>query len=372
MFTLQGANQTPNIGVGRILCRGTSMFIVDASAFAATGGGPVIVSGPLERLDAERRQVIWQAIGCRAPARRRPVAAAARLLSGRVDVLVAQGLGWGAAAAGLYRAVRPRCTLVVMLAEPPTALRLRDRLALRMADAVLADGDAVLRAVSAPGFPARSPGRIGAAGMALPPRRERLRAEPAGPRRIAVLGPLAAHSGTPELLAAVAAWAEAGPKRRVELAWAGRGDLAGVLAAQPLPPGLTQRFLAPEDAAAAVAGAELAVVPGLADGSEPSVQAAFAAGLPVLGSRRRGEVRRMVTDAVTGWLYDPARPGELDAALARALATPPAMLARMGAQARAALEAPALGWTLGAQRRPPDDPAPRVRPVMAAFARRAP
>ena len=211
---------------------------------------------------------------------------------------------------------------------------------------MLVDGDATARVVSQPAFPARSVCRIVPrypAGLARDVPR---RVASDGTRRIVIASPLSAQSGTPDVLTSVASWAEAHPERMIELTWVGEGDLAGVLAAQPLPSNLSQSFpgaLGPDEAAEAFARAELLVVPGLADGETSHVVMGFASGLPVLGSRRRRDVRLLVTEGLTGWLFDPAKPGDFLEAFDRALDLPIDALQTMRARAQDALHGAAPG-----------------------------
>lgn len=111
--------------------------------------------------------------------------------------------------------------------------------------------------------------------------------------RILYAGPLTPISGAYDFQAVAAAWAESHPERRLDLCWVGEGDLKGVLAAQPLPPNLTQSFEATPS------------------GSSPTVS-----------------VRGLVRAGETGWPFDPARPGALRDALEAALSAPPEALDR--------------------------------------------
>jgi len=110
----------------------------------------------------------------------------------------------------------------------------------------------------------------------------------------------------------------------MEIWWAGDGDLAGVLGAQPLPPNLSQRFLG-----------RLLVAPSLAGDEQAQVAQGLAAGLPVLGGTRSRIVRQLVREGINGWLFDPLRPADVVQAVKRALDVPAGQLDLMREQARA-------------------------------------
>jgi hypothetical protein len=64
----------------------------------------------------------------------------------------------------------------------------------------------------------------------------------------------------------------------------------------------------------------------------------MAAGLPVLGSLYSQAVEDLVTDGVNGWTFRPDHPGEVGAALGRALDAPADQLDRMAAKARSTVQ----------------------------------
>jgi hypothetical protein len=80
------------------------------------------------------------------------------------------------------------------------------------------------------------------------------------------------------------------------------------------------------------ARARIAVVPSRWENFPYTCVEAMASGLPVLASPHGG-MAEMIEDGRTGWLAAGSDPGSLAAALRRALSTPPAMLAAMGAAA---------------------------------------
>lgn len=142
---------------------------------------------------------------------------------------------------------------------------------------------------------------------------------------ILYVGPLSPESGAADLLVALSQRAEQHPGRRIELTWAGVGDLAGVFEAQPLPGTLTQHFVGVLDRTAmavAFAGASLLVVP-LVDGGAPVLEA-LAAGLIVLGGRRVLAMRPILGSNGPGWGYDERGRLDLAATLSAALDETPA------------------------------------------------
>ncbi len=151
-------------------------------------------------------------------------------------------------------------------------------------------------------------------------------------------GGLSPRSGAADLLISVAMWAEQNPERPAEIWWLGEGDMAGVLAAQPLPANVSQRFLGrldPSAAAAAFDQCGLLAASSVPGNRHAMVAEALAASLPVLGSRRNRLARRLVRDGVNGWLFDPSRPADMVTVVFRALGTPAERLDPMREAARA-------------------------------------
>ena len=265
-------------------------------------------------------------------------------LAYRPDLIVSGELGAAAIQAAAYRSLFPRSRLLLCATDAPRRHGLRERLILSRADAVLAEGGAVALAMEQLPVPAS---RVVAVAVPFDP-------EPflgcgetrpaADAHRIVYAGDLSPEAGVADLLAGVAACGEDLPNRSIEIWWAGEGDLAGVLAAQPLPSNVSQRFLGRLDPAglARVFGqCGLLAAPALSGGKHLQVAQALAAGLPVLGSRRSRTVRQLVREDVNGWLFDTLQPLDIMQAIRRALDTPPARLDRMRQQARTLVHPPA-------------------------------
>lgn len=257
----------------------------------------------------------------------------------------------------LYRQLTPHGSLYVYLSEPPTMpLGWLASQVLRKADGILVDGHATSVALSSMGYVAHrvNSDRPGQPFLAMTPK-----TLPAHVRRIIVVGDLAPASGAYDLLVNVAAWSASHADETVELHWIGEGDLAALLAAQPLQPNLLQVFhgkLSPAAVAAMFAEGGIVAVPSISDQHSGHVAEALAAGLPVLGSRGSSEVRRHVTDGLTGWLFDPLAPGALLDAITRVFATDDERLAEMSTRARAAITSLAsagLARTVRQERRSP-------------------
>lgn len=269
---------------------------------------------------------------------RMPMRSLVRLAAFRPDLVISEDFGAAAVQAALYRAAVPRSRLLVCATEPPPRFGLRERLILRQADGVLADGEGTAQAMAQFSVP---PARIFP--FSTPYDVEcflacgRTRVGPSA-HRLIFAGNLTPQSGAADLLIALAVWAEQNPERPVEIWWAGDGDLAGVLGAQPLPGTISQRFLGrldPPGLAAAFGECGLLVVPSLTNARRAPVLEALAAGLPVLGSRLNRRARQLVRDGANGWLFDPLQPGDIVRALGRALSMSAEQLDQMRDRARA-------------------------------------
>ena len=285
---------------------------------------------------------LWTRIGaCPAVADTRVIQAGLgsvmRLMSYGPDLVISSEFGTAAVQASVYRSLSPRSRLLVHATDAPQRLGPRERAILDRVDAVLAEGETVAYAVGRLAGPA---GRLFSVAMPFEVKSflvcGQFRPAPQAHRLIHA-GDLSPSSGAADLLTCVAACAEQQPDRRTEVWWAGEGDLAGVLAAQPLPRNASQRFLGRLNTAGMVDAfgqCGLLVIPSLADDGRALIAHGMAAGLPVLGSSRSRAVRQFVREGVTGWLFDPLHPGDMARALNRALDTPAGQLDGMRDNAR--------------------------------------
>ena len=147
--------------------------------------------------------------------------------------------------------------------------------------------------------------------------------------RLLYVGDLSPTSSAPDVLIALAGWAETHPHERAEIWWAADGDLSGILAAQPLPPNLAQQFqgtVTREELPELMARCGILVASGHAATEDAPVVEAWAAGLIVLASRRMVPARFRLQGDGPAWLFDPARPNGLAEALEQVLACDPARL----------------------------------------------
>ena len=298
---------------------------------------------PLVRLgeDGSSPVVLARRAARRDPSRWAALQLFLRSTDWRRPVIVIDGFGAEGWAGWCWRGLVRPSTLLLYLSEPPRKrLGWSARRILRRVDGVLADGHAAGLAATRLGYPAHRIGldaSLDRYGAVVPARL------PETIRRVVVVGALTPASGAYDLLLGLAAWSARRPGYRVEVVWVGTGQLFTVLAAQPETDNLTQTFLPDPDEdgiVAALQGGGLLAVPSLTDAGRGHVAEALAAGLPVLGSRRNGEVRRHVTDDVTGWLFDPLVPGDMESAIARCLGTSGDRLAEMGVRAREAMAVP--------------------------------
>lgn len=271
------------------------------------------------------------------------------LVAVQPHLVICEDFGWSALLGALFRSMSRRSRLLLFATEVPRQLGLRQRWILRKTDGVFADGQAAVQAVERLKFP---PSRIFP--TAPHPDLEsffacrRMRSDTEA-RRLVFVGDLTPGTGAADLLINVIAWAEQNPTQPVQIWWAGDGDLAGVLDAQPLPPGVSQRFmgqLEPREMAAAFAQCGLLIVPSFNNDRRAPVLEGLAAGLPVLGSQLNRRVLHLVRDDVNGWLFNPLEPDGLAQALNRAMSIPLGALEQMRDHAQAAA-CPSEGRGLG-------------------------
>ena len=267
-----------------------------------------------------------------------------QLLRFRPDAIISVELGARSLQAVVYKMLRPRVRLLLWckLSEHSernwgsvrNALR---RFILRRADAVLVNGESGARYIARFGIPDRLIHRINqpvdvARFAGVPRTRDEGLA-----CRLLCAGTLTTRKGSIPFLKALAAWAEAHPECWLELWWLGDGELAETLGGIALPANLTQRFCGSVPYAAMpgyYAQCDLLAFPSLSDEWGLVVNEAMAAGLPVLGSVFAQAVLELVEEDHTGWLFDPSDPAAMQAALSRALLTPPDRIAEMRAAAR--------------------------------------
>ncbi len=155
--------------------------------------------------------------------------------------------------------------------------------------------------------------------------------------RLLYCGQLIERKGLLPFLSHLSDWAISHPGQRVEFSIAGDGPLRNLLATYSPPPNLLIKLLGhvPYDRLPEVYGQNgMFVFPTLADEWGMVVVEAMASSLPVLGSAYSQAVEELVVDGKNGWIFRPDQPGDVRAAINRALSASSEELDRFGMAAR--------------------------------------
>jgi glycosyltransferase involved in cell wall biosynthesis len=155
--------------------------------------------------------------------------------------------------------------------------------------------------------------------------------------RLLFAGMFVERKGLMPFLTALRSWSNAHPDCRVQFDIAGDGPLRAELEAFESTPTLTIRVLkavAYDRLPELYSGADIFVLPTLADEWGVVVNEAMAAGLPVLGSRHSQAVEELVSEDETGWTFTPENERTISDALDRALRTSAETRQQMGTRAR--------------------------------------
>jgi glycosyltransferase involved in cell wall biosynthesis len=268
----------------------------------------------------------------------------AQLRRFRPDAIISSELGLRTVLAAWYKRQHEGVRLVVWatVSEHTESDRgllrslIRPRL-LRYADAVLVNGASGARYVAKLGVPRER--------VTLAPYTTDVAAFHAARRvtgatptiRLLFAGMFVERKGLLPFLVVLRQWATAHPDCKVQFDIAGEGPLRPQLEAFVAGANLTVRILEPvpyERLPALYAGADIFVLPTLADEWGVVVNEAMAAGLPVLGSRHSQAVEELVTEGETGWTFTPERNDTVTDALDRALHTSAEIRQQMGTRAR--------------------------------------
>lgn len=264
----------------------------------------------------------------------------------RPDVIVSNELGARSLLSAAYRLAHPRTRLVIHVDVAESTERGRGRARervrralIRRADRIVVNGASGRRYVEGLGA---DPRRIDAVPFTtdLRPFQRLDRTDPGhddGGRTVLYVGSLIERKNVVAFAAELAAWCATRPDRRVRLRLVGSGPRLAELRSLPRPDNLTldERGDVPYAALPGVfADAHLLALPTLADTWGLVVNEAMAAGLPVLGSELSQAVDELVRDGANGWRFDPTRPGEMRAAIGRALDADLPTLRRLGNEAR--------------------------------------
>ena len=262
----------------------------------------------------------------------------------RPDTVISVELGLRSLQVVLYKMLRPSTRLLLWckLSEHSergwgATRRLLRQFLLSRADGVLVNGESGARYIAGFGIADARIFRINQpvdiARFAHAPRQ---RSEASG-TRLMCCGTLSTRKGVLPFLRQLDLWARAHPEAALELWWLGGGEMRTALESFTCPPHLVQRFIGEVDYAdlpAWYSQVDILVLPSLLDEWGLVVNEAMAAGLPVMGSIYAQAVTELVSDGVTGWIFDPVSAPSAQAALDRLHATTPDQLVRMRQSAR--------------------------------------
>ena len=251
------------------------------------------------------------------------------LLRERPSVVISLQLGFRTLQAVIYRMLFPESRLIVWTGVsdhtekglPKWRVTLRKAL-LRRADAVSANGAGARRYLAVLGVP---PEKI----FSLPYGTKvhelleiQVEREPEAQRRLLFVGQLIPRKGLEIFLRILSNWLEEHLGRSCEFWIAGNGPQRELLEKLSLSSRLHLRFVGSvwsDELSQIYRQGGIFAFPTLADEWGVPVNEAMVAGLPVLGSVYAQAVEELVEDGVTGWTFRPDHPGEVYAALSRAM-----------------------------------------------------
>lgn len=156
-------------------------------------------------------------------------------------------------------------------------------------------------------------------------------------RRFVYYGQLIPRKGVVPLVQSLATYAAARPTQTIDFLLIGSGPQGEELNNISLPANLRlerREQASHDELPALLSQSGILIYPTLADEWALAIPEAMSAGLPVLGSVYSQAADELCDEGVTGWRYRPDVPGELEAALDRALATSVEQLDVMRRQAR--------------------------------------
>jgi glycosyltransferase involved in cell wall biosynthesis len=270
----------------------------------------------------------------------------------RPELVISAELGFRSLFAALYRAIHPRSRLILWAPcsehterERGRLRTLARRLLLRFPDAVLVNAVSGRRYMEAMGVAANAifyvPRTVGLKRFAAIP----LERAPRSARRLLFVGQLIERKGLRPFLLALDRWARLNPEREIELWIVGDGPLRNELETVPLANGVSVKSLGSKpnsEVPKVFEQSGILVFPTLSDEWGLVVNEAFAAGLPVLGSRYSEAVEEMVETGVTGWKFRTDHAEEMDMAIDQAMCASDEQLdlMRIAARERVAAFAP--------------------------------
>lgn len=150
--------------------------------------------------------------------------------------------------------------------------------------------------------------------------------------RLLYVGQMSERKGVVPLLQGLVSYCTTRPNQRVELTFAGAGELESALQGTPVPGNLRLTFLGHVDYEALSRAMErvgILIFPTLADEWGLVVNEAMQAGLPVIGSEYAQASTTLIQHGVNGWRYRPEHPEELHRCLDQAFRTDARQLLRM-------------------------------------------
>jgi glycosyltransferase involved in cell wall biosynthesis len=165
--------------------------------------------------------------------------------------------------------------------------------------------------------------------------------------RLLYLGQFVERKGLIPFLNVLRDWAEKHPDRRVEFDLIGKGPQQPQIERFAMPPNVHMNVLPPipyDELPNAYLNGGILVFPTLADEWGMVVNEAFAAGVPVLGSRYAQAMEDLCVEGVNGWLFRPDKADEMWHALDAAMATSWEDLNTMRAAARDAVAGVTPQW----------------------------
>jgi glycosyltransferase involved in cell wall biosynthesis len=262
----------------------------------------------------------------------------------RPDAVISVELGLRSLQVAIYKLLRPKTRFIVWCKLSEHSERewgfirrnLR-RFILKRADAVMVNGESGARYITRFGIADSEIVRINQpVDVELFTSTPRQRPDTAR-TRLLCCGVLASRKGVLPFLTQLDRWARAHPTEQLEIWWLGDGELRGALESFPCASNLQQRFIGNVPYAELpnwYSQTDILVFPSLLDEWGLVVNEAMASGMPVLGSLYAQAVTELVSEGVTGWIFDPMDDASVQAAIDRFYNTHTEQLVRMRSAAR--------------------------------------
>jgi len=254
------------------------------------------------------------------------------LIRQRPEVVISIQLGFRTMQAALYRKLFPKSRLIIWLGLSehtekgfPRWRVLQRKALLRLADAVLVNGESGTRYLESLGVPREKIFSLPYCADVAPHLELPLKREPAVARRLLYVGHLIELKGLAPFMTVLTTWLREHPKEACEFWIAGQGPLRQELERFHAPPQLSLHFLGSvpyEKLSEIYAQGGILAFPTLADEWGVVVNEAMAAGLPIVGSVFSQAVEELVKAGLNGWTFRPDFPEQIYGALDRAMTAP--------------------------------------------------